>query len=150
MVVPGKSKERQMNKDSFEGDVRGKNGNGEHTAGGLMNDAMDQTLSAIGSAKDAVASGAQVAESEIRALQDQIAKMAQTVTQLVQNQASSVRDQVMDAVGTASDSVSKSAAVAQDALTSMEADVESRIKRNPWSAVAIAALAGLLIGKMSS
>jgi ElaB/YqjD/DUF883 family membrane-anchored ribosome-binding protein len=31
----------------------------------------------------------------------------------------------------------------------IEGDVDSRIKKNPWSAVAIAGLIGLLIGKMN-
>jgi ElaB/YqjD/DUF883 family membrane-anchored ribosome-binding protein len=32
---------------------------------------------------------------------------------------------------------------------SLEADVGARIRRNPWTAIAIAALAGLLIAKLS-
>ncbi len=53
------------------------------------------------------------------------------------------------AMGTASESLSQSAAIAQDKFAAVEGDVESRIKKNPWGAVAIAALIGLLIGKMS-
>ncbi len=53
------------------------------------------------------------------------------------------------AMGTASDSLSQSAAIAQDKFAAIEGDVESRIKKNPWGAVAIAALIGLLIGKLS-
>jgi ElaB/YqjD/DUF883 family membrane-anchored ribosome-binding protein len=45
--------------------------------------------------------------------------------------------------------LSQSAANAQDQFAAIEGDVESRIKKNPWGAVAIAALIGLLIGKMS-
>ncbi len=59
------------------------------------------------------------------------------------------RNQVAGAMGAAGDSLSQSAASAQDKLTAIEGDVESRIKKNPWGAVAIAALIGLLIGKMS-
>ena len=55
----------------------------------------------------------------------------------------------MNAMGAASDNLSQSATAAQDKFAAMEGDVESRIKKNPWGAVAIAALVGLLIGKMS-
>jgi ElaB/YqjD/DUF883 family membrane-anchored ribosome-binding protein len=52
-------------------------------------------------------------------------------------------------MGAAGDSLSKSAATAQDTFATVEGDMESRIKKNPWGAVAIAALIGLLIGRMS-
>jgi ElaB/YqjD/DUF883 family membrane-anchored ribosome-binding protein len=53
---------------------------------------------------------------------------------------------VMSAAG---DSLSQSASVAQDRFAAVEGDVEARIKRNPWRAIAVAGLIGLLIGKMS-
>ena len=43
----------------------------------------------------------------------------------------------------------QSAATAQDKFTALEGDLESRIKKNPWGAVAVEGLSGLLIGKMS-
>ena len=49
----------------------------------------------------------------------------------------------------AGDSLSQWAAVAQDKFAAVEVDVEERIKKNPWGAVAVAGLIGLLIGKMS-
>ena len=53
-------------------------------------------------------------------------------------------------MGAAGESLSQSAANAQDQFAAIEGDVESRIKKNPWGAGAIAALIGwLLIGKMS-
>ena len=71
-------------------------------------------------------------------LRDEIAKLTRTVSDLAQRQASAGRDQVFSAMGPAGESLSQSAD-----------EVESRIKRNPWGAVAIAALVGLLIGRMS-
>ena len=61
----------------------------------------------------------------------------------------SPRDQVVGVVGAAGDSLSQSAAAAQDKFAAVEGDVEARIKKNPWGAVAVAGLIGLLIGKMS-
>ena len=49
----------------------------------------------------------------------------------------------------AGDSLSQSAGVAQDKFAAVEGDLEARIKNNPWGAVAVAGLVGLLIGKMS-
>jgi ElaB/YqjD/DUF883 family membrane-anchored ribosome-binding protein len=144
--------ERIMNRENFEGGMHGKSGEGEKAGagnGGRHDHAMDHAQAAIASAKDAVSSGMKAGDNEIGALKDQLAHLKQSVTQLVQSQASTARGQVMDAVGTATDSVSHSAAAAQETLASIEADVGARIKRNPWSAVAIAGLVGLLIGKMS-
>ena len=56
---------------------------------------------------------------------------------------------MVGAIGAASDSLAQSATVAQDKFAAVEGDVEARIKKNPWGAVAIAGLIGLLIGKMS-
>ena len=54
----------------------------------------------------------------------------------------------MDAVGSAADNISQSTSAAQDKLTSLEAEVGSSIEKNLWRAVVVAALVGLLIGKM--
>jgi ElaB/YqjD/DUF883 family membrane-anchored ribosome-binding protein len=56
---------------------------------------------------------------------------------------------ISDSVGTASESISQSAAAAQGQLVSFEADLEKRIQRNPWTAILVAVGVGLLIGKMS-
>jgi hypothetical protein len=52
-------------------------------------------------------------------------------------------------LGAAGDSLSQSAAVAQDKFAAVEGDVKARIKRNPCGAVAVAGPTGLLIGKRS-
>jgi ElaB/YqjD/DUF883 family membrane-anchored ribosome-binding protein len=86
---------------------------------------------------------------DLSRLRDDIAKLTQTVSDLAQKQVASSRDQMATAVGAAGDSLSQSAAVAQDKFAAVEGDVEARIKKNPWGAVAVAGLIGLLIGKMS-
>jgi hypothetical protein len=50
---------------------------------------------------------------------------------------------VAGVVGAARDSLSQPAAVAQDKFAAAEGDVEARIKKNPWGAVAVA---GLIVG----
>jgi ElaB/YqjD/DUF883 family membrane-anchored ribosome-binding protein len=150
-----------MNKDNLEGFGRSVAGQGKQIAGGVLKDknmtaqghydeVAGKAQSAVGSAKDAVASSVDAASSiDLSGVQDEIAKLTRTVTDLVQKQASTTRDQVMGVVGAAGDNLSQSASVAQDTLVSMEEDMGTRIRKNPWSAVAVAALVGLLIGKMT-
>jgi ElaB/YqjD/DUF883 family membrane-anchored ribosome-binding protein len=120
-----------MSKDSFE-------------------DAAGNARSAVENIKDAISSGADAAASvDYSALRDDIVKLSQTVSDLVQKQTSAARDQVMGAVGSAADNITQSTSVAQDKLaSSLEEDMEAGIKKNPWTAIAIAALVGLLVGKM--
>ena len=140
-----------MNKDNLEGTVRSAVGQGETTtAQGFYDDAAGKARSAFGSSKDAVSGGVDaVSALDFSGLQDEISKLAQKVSDLAQNQVSAGRDQVVGAMGAAGETLSQSAANAQDKFAAIEGDVEFRIKKNPWGAVAIAALIGLLIGKMS-
>jgi ElaB/YqjD/DUF883 family membrane-anchored ribosome-binding protein len=151
----------EMNRDNVEGTLRSAAGQGEKIFGQAMNDkgamaqgsyddAMGKARSALGNAKDAVSDGVDaVSAVDFSALSTQITKLTQTVADLTQKQVLAGRDQVVGAMGAASDSLSQSAAAAQDTFAAVEGDVESRIKKNPWGAVAIAGLIGLLIGKMS-
>jgi ElaB/YqjD/DUF883 family membrane-anchored ribosome-binding protein len=86
---------------------------------------------------------------DLAGIQDEIAKLTRAVTELVQKKAATTRDQVVGAVGAAGDNLPQSASAAQDRLVSIEVDVRTRIRKNPWGAVGIAALVGLLIGKMT-
>jgi ElaB/YqjD/DUF883 family membrane-anchored ribosome-binding protein len=150
-----------MNKDHVEGTVRSAVGQGEKVLGQVLNDpartaqgsyddAMGKARSALGSAKDAVSGSVDAVSSlDFSGLRDEVAKLTQTVTDLTQRRVSAGRDQVVSAMGAAGDSLSQSASAAQDTFAAVEGDMEARIKKNPWGAVAIAALLGLLIGKMS-
>jgi ElaB/YqjD/DUF883 family membrane-anchored ribosome-binding protein len=155
------SGDAQMNKDNFEGGVRSAVGQGERFVGaatgdkasevkGAYNDVAGSAQSAWGSAKDAAKEMADSgAIPDLSRLREDIAKLTQTVSDLAQKQVASSREQVVGVVGAAGDSLSQSAAVAQDKFAAVEGDVEARIKKNPWGAVAVAGLIGLLIGKMS-
>ena len=150
-----------MNRDNLEGSFRSAIGQGEKMVGqaigdsataaqGIYDDAAGKARSALGGAKDAVGDGVDALSAvDFSALRDQISKLTQMVSDLAQKQVSAGRDQMVSAMGAAGDSLSQSAAIAQDKFAAVEGDVESRIKKNPWGAVAIAALIGLLIGKMS-
>jgi ElaB/YqjD/DUF883 family membrane-anchored ribosome-binding protein len=76
---------------------------------------------------------------DLSQLRDDIARLTQTVSNLAQKQVTPSRDQVAGVVGAAGDSLSQPAAVAQDKFAAVEGDVEARIKKNPWGAVAVAA-----------
>ena len=150
-----------MNKDKFEGGVRSAVGQGERSVGAANDDkasevrgAYDEVAgsaqTALGSKKDAAKETADFGSiPDLSRLRDDIARLTQTISDLAQKQVASSRDQVAGVVAAAGDSLSQSAAVAQDKFAAVEGDVEARIKKNPWGAVAVAGLIGLLIGKMS-
>jgi ElaB/YqjD/DUF883 family membrane-anchored ribosome-binding protein len=155
------SGDAQMNKDKFEGGVRSAAGEAERTVSAAADDkasdvrgAYDQVAgsaqSAWGSAKEAAKEAADSGSiPDLSRLRDDIAKLTQTVSDLAQKQVASSRDQVAGVVAAAGDTLSQSAAVAQDKFAAGAGDVEARIKKNPWCAVAVAGLIGLLVGKMS-
>ncbi len=161
-----------MNKDSIEGGVRKTAGQVEEFAGrttknkqmtgeGLYDQAVGAAQNTYGQAKDSLASGAsavqkaaggamkEIANGDFDALRADVTKLAQTVSQLVQNQANSTRDQMRNVVGSATDNLTQTAAMAQDRFMSMEAEMESQIKKNPLAAVGVALGVGLLIGRMT-
>jgi ElaB/YqjD/DUF883 family membrane-anchored ribosome-binding protein/uncharacterized protein YjbJ (UPF0337 family) len=161
-----------VNRENIEGGPRKSAGQAEGFAGratknkqmtgeGLYDQAPGTAQSTFGEAKDNLSSGAsavqkavgnaanEIASGDFEALRSDVARLAQTVGQLVQNQASSTREQMRSVVGTASDNLSQTAAVAQDRFMSMEAEMESQIKKNPLAAVGVALGIGILIGKMT-
>ena len=144
-----------MNKDNFEGGVRSAVGQGERFVGAATDDKTSEVKGGIqrscgcahpwGSAKDAAKEMTDTGSiPDLSRLRDDIAKLTQTVSDLAQKQVASSRDQMASAMGAAGDSLSQSAAAAQDKFAAVEGDVEARIKKNQWGAVAVAGLIGLL------
>ena len=107
-----------------------------HSTAHKSEEVASHSKSAASDVKDAVVSG--VASIDFSGLRDEIAKLGQSVSGMVQDKATTVRKQV-----------SQSSSAAQDSFAPFEADVRPRIQQNPWAAVAIAALGGWLFGKMS-
>ena len=150
-----------MNKDNFEGTVRSAVGQGEKilgqatndrstTAQGYYDDAAGKARSAVGSAKDAVNSGVDAVSSlDFSGLRDQIGKLTQKVSDLAQNQIV-----VRARSGGKRDGFGERHPVpvcCQCAGQIRSARGRRRVEdqENPWGAVAVAGLIGLLIGKMS-
>ena len=149
-----------MNSDQVEGNVRSAIGQAKQAVGSGLNDpslsrqgAYDniagKVQSAAGGAADALHSGVEaVANLDLTGLRDEVAKLSKSVADMLQKQAATTRDQVVDAVSSASETLSDAASVAKEKFVSVEADLEERIKGNPMMAVGIAVVVGVLIGKI--
>src|SRR5271166_4869067 len=114
-----------MNQDSFATTTRSPASGDEYPGEGF---------------KDKFAAPGAISESDsltvdFPALRADITKLTQTVGKLLERQTSTARGQLSDAVGAAGDSIGQSASAAQDKLMSLEEDVGSQIKNNPWSAI---------------
>jgi len=140
------AKDSEMNKDKVES-IRAQAANGAQEAVQQAKDAVAAgAASAAGAAKEAFEN---VTSKELNDLRADVTRLGQTLADLIAKQAQSARAQMKDAFGTASENISETAALARDRAESLEADVEARIQKNPWSAVAIALGVGILIGKLS-
>jgi len=87
--------------------------------------------------------------SDYDALRTDIAKLSETVTQLVAKQADLAGGRVADAVDNAKAALADSAGKAQDRVKSAGAELEASIERNPYSAVLIALGIGVALGLMN-
>jgi len=100
-----------MSEDNFEGAVRSTLGKAEKVVGevsqdtstvsqGRHDEAAGKAQSAVGSVKDAISSTADAMSSvDFSSLRDEVVKLTQTVSDMMQKQASSAGTQMMDAVG---------------------------------------------------
>ena len=87
--------------------------------------------------------------ADFAALRDDVAKLTSSVSELARKQASATASTVVDAFDGARQTLSDSAAEAQNRLRGSGSDVEAMIERNPSVAILAALSAGLLIGMMS-
>ena len=98
--------------------------------------------------------------ADLSALRDDISKLTGSVSQLLRSRASSTTDQAYDTYNQARDTfndraggmrehLSSRAADAQERLGAFSSEVETKIERNPLTAVVVAGIAGLLMGMLS-
>jgi len=116
------------------------------TVSGLMrsraSDAADQASSYYGQARDR-------AQRRAYAARDRFASRASGVRDDLASRASDLRDDLADRASDARDRLSDHAADAQERLGALGSDIETKIERNPLTAVVVAAIAGLLMGMLS-
>jgi ElaB/YqjD/DUF883 family membrane-anchored ribosome-binding protein len=89
------------------------------------------------------------AAEDFAKLREDVAKLSQSVAELVQQQAASATSQMADAYGTARERLVRSAGEAQNKVMSLEAELETKIERNPLSSLAIAIGVGFVVGTMT-
>lgn len=94
--------------------------------------------------------------SDFSSLRDDLRKLTNAVTDLATDQADEGRGTLMDAVGKArgrfsdtADRFSSQASYVTDRATRAQAELGSRIEKNPLTAVMIAVVGGLVIGALS-
>ncbi len=86
---------------------------------------------------------------DLATLRDDVAKLATSMTQLVQQQASSATDTITRATHDARDRLSGTMSDAQQKLQSAGGELESYVERNPGIALAVAFGLGVTFGLMN-
>jgi ElaB/YqjD/DUF883 family membrane-anchored ribosome-binding protein len=82
-------------------------------------------------------------------LKRDVAKLTETVTGLVKGQASAAGTTVREAMDSAKSTIGDTASQASDRVSSLGAELEATIERNPLTAVLIALSVGLVAGMLS-
>ena len=88
-------------------------------------------------------------DTDLKALREDITKLAASVTDLVKGQASTASSTMMGVVSDTRDRMTDHATDARDRVSAATADLESVVERNPLVAITIAMLAGLFMGIMA-
>jgi len=87
--------------------------------------------------------------ADLATLRDDIAKLTGTMAQLLRTRANTATGQVYNSYAETRDHLGDRAAEAREHLGSLGHEVETKIERNPLTAILLAALAGLLLGLFS-
>ena len=87
--------------------------------------------------------------ADLAALRQDVARLAETMSELVQHQTGAACLRASAAVGEVRDKIASTAADAQNRVRAASGDFEASIKRNPLTAVLIAFGIGMLLGMMS-
>ena len=87
--------------------------------------------------------------ADLAALRQDVARLAATMSELVQHQKQAAGHRLSEAVGDARDRIASTAADAQDRVRAASHEVEASIERNPLTAVLIAFGVGMSLGLLS-
>jgi ElaB/YqjD/DUF883 family membrane-anchored ribosome-binding protein len=87
--------------------------------------------------------------ADLAALRRDVARLAETMSALVQQQTQAAGHRVSEAVGDARDRIASTAADAQDRVRAAGGEIEACIERNPLMSVLIALGVGLSLGLLS-
>lgn len=100
--------------------------------------------------KAALGEHAQDLSTDFATLRGDLAKLTETVSNLVKNQTDNAGTTVRTAIGQARDTISTTASQATDRVTSISNEFESSIERNPLTAVLIALGVGVVAGMLTT
>jgi ElaB/YqjD/DUF883 family membrane-anchored ribosome-binding protein len=87
--------------------------------------------------------------TDLAALRRDVARLAETLSELVQHQTQAAGFRVSDAVGEARDRIASTAADTQSRVRAAGGEIEASIERNPLMAVLIAFGIGMSLGMIS-
>jgi ElaB/YqjD/DUF883 family membrane-anchored ribosome-binding protein len=87
--------------------------------------------------------------ADLAALRRDVARLAETMSTLVQQQAQAAGHRVSEAVGDARDKIASTAADAQDRVRAATGEIEACIERNPLMAVLVALGVGVSLGLLT-
>jgi ElaB/YqjD/DUF883 family membrane-anchored ribosome-binding protein len=87
--------------------------------------------------------------ADLAALRRDVARLAETLSALVQQQTQAAGHRVSEAVGGARDRIASTAADAQNRVRAASGEIEAQIERNPLMAVLIALGVGVSLGLLS-
>jgi ElaB/YqjD/DUF883 family membrane-anchored ribosome-binding protein len=86
--------------------------------------------------------------ADLANLRADVAKLSASVAELLRQQTTQTQDRVREAVDSARNHFTHSAADAKESVRSASAELEASIERNPLTAVMIAMACGLVLGMM--
>jgi ElaB/YqjD/DUF883 family membrane-anchored ribosome-binding protein len=87
--------------------------------------------------------------ADLAALRQDVARLAETMSELVQHQTGAAGLRASAAVGDARDKIASTAADAQNRVRAARGEIEASIERHPLTAMLIAFGVGLSLGMMS-
>jgi ElaB/YqjD/DUF883 family membrane-anchored ribosome-binding protein len=98
--------------------------------------------------KNAEGAGGDVT-ADLAAIREDVARLADTISKLMQRQTQAAGLGVSEAVGDAGDRIGSAAADARNRARAASGEIEASIERNPLTAVLIAFGIGMWLGMMS-